>query len=53
MTRKADRVTGDKMIKIEQIELRNVMMRLLAPFETSFGVEQDRACMRRGDATED
>src|SRR5512136_466183 len=43
------------MIKIEQIELRNVMMRLLAPFETSFGVEQDRACivvvMRAGGLT--
>jgi len=32
-------------MKIEQIELRHVVMRLVAPFETSFGVEQDRACV--------
>ena len=32
-------------MKIEQIELRHVVMRLVAPFETSFGVEQDRACI--------
>jgi len=32
-------------MKIEQIELRQVMLRLIAPFETSFGVEQDRACI--------
>ena len=32
-------------MKIEQIELRHLMMRLVAPFETSFGVEQDRACI--------
>jgi O-succinylbenzoate synthase len=42
-------------MKIEQIELRQVMMRLVAPFETSFGVEQDRACiivaMRAGGLT--
>jgi O-succinylbenzoate synthase len=42
-------------MKIEQIELRHVMMRLIAPFETSFGVEQDRACiivtMRAGGLT--
>ena len=42
-------------MKIEQIELRHVVMRLVAPFETSFGVEQDRACiivtMRAGGLT--
>ncbi len=42
-------------MKIEQIELRHVVMRLIAPFETSFGVEQDRACilvaMRAGGLT--
>lgn len=32
-------------MKIERIELYHVMMRLIAPFETSFGVEQDRACI--------
>ncbi len=32
-------------MKIEQIELRHLVMRLTAPFETSFGVEQDRACI--------
>ena len=32
-------------MKIEQIELRHLVMRLVAPFETSFGVEQDRACI--------
>jgi O-succinylbenzoate synthase len=32
-------------MKIEQIELCQVTMRLVAPFETSFGVEQDRACI--------
>ena len=32
-------------MRIEQIELRHVVMRLIAPFETSFGVEQDRACI--------
>jgi len=32
-------------MKIEQIELAHVVMRLVAPFETSFGVEQDRACI--------
>src|SRR5512139_2777742 len=32
-------------MKIEQIELYHVEMRLVAPFETSFGVEQDRACI--------
>jgi O-succinylbenzoate synthase len=42
-------------MKIEQIELSHVVMRLVAPFETSFGVEQDRACivvtMRAGGLT--
>jgi O-succinylbenzoate synthase len=42
-------------MRIEQVELRQVAMRLLAPFETSFGVEQDRACivvaMRAGGLT--
>jgi O-succinylbenzoate synthase len=42
-------------VRIEQIELRQVMMQLVAPFETSFGVEQDRACiivaMRAGGLT--
>ena len=42
-------------MKIEQIELYHVVMRLVAPFETSFGVEQDRACiivaMRAGGLT--
>ena len=42
-------------MKIEQIELRHVVMRLVAPFETSFVVEQDRACimvaMRTGGLT--
>jgi len=37
----SDRVTLD----IEQIELYHVIMRLVSPFETSFGVEQDRACI--------
>lgn len=32
-------------MRIEQIELSHVVMRLVAPFETSFGVEQDRACI--------
>ncbi len=42
-------------MKIEQIELYHVVMRLVSPFETSFGVEQDRACiilaMRAGGLT--
>ena len=32
-------------MNIDRIELRLVNMRLTAPFETSFGVEQDRACV--------
>src|SRR5512136_3100144 len=32
-------------MSIERIELRLVNMRLTAPFETSFGVEQDRQCV--------
>ncbi len=32
-------------MRIEQIELCQVAMRLIAPFETSFGVQQDRACI--------
>src|SRR5512136_1718063 len=42
-------------MKIDQIELRHVVMRLVSPFETSFGVELDRACiiltMRAGGLT--
>jgi O-succinylbenzoate synthase len=52
VTRETDKETT---MKIEQIELRHVVMRLVAPFETSFGVEQDRACiivtMRAGGLT--
>lgn len=39
-------------MKIDFIELRHIRMRLVAPFETSFGVEVDRDCiimMLRGD----
>lgn len=32
-------------MKIEVIELRHVRMRLIEPFETSFGVELDRDCL--------
>jgi len=32
-------------MKIDFIELRHVRMRLVAPFETSFGVELDRDCV--------
>ncbi len=32
-------------MRIEQIALSHIVMRLVAPFETSFGVEQDRACI--------
>ena len=33
------------MPKIEQVELRHISMPLVAPFETSFGVERDRECL--------
>lgn len=32
-------------MKIDYIELRHIRMRLVAPFETSFGVEHDRDCI--------
>ncbi len=32
-------------LKIDSVELRLVRMQLIAPFETSFGVERDRDCL--------
>lgn len=32
-------------MKIEAVELRQISMRLMAPFETSFGVEHQRQCL--------
>jgi len=33
------------MLRIEQVDLRHISLPLVAPFETSFGVESDRECL--------